>query len=137
MLNNETAERLVAAAAGVREYAYAPYSGFFVGAAVLGADGRVFTGCNIENISFGATVCAERVALFSAVAAGCRKIRAIAVTGPGGEPIRPCGICRQVMAELAPEATVIMQGETGPRATATVAELMPDAFAPKELTGPD
>jgi len=109
MLNAEVAERLVAAARRARERAYAPYSNFTVGAAALCADGRVFEGCNIENAAYGPTVCAERVAMFCAVAAGCREIRAIAIVGPGEEPLTPCGTCRQVMWELAPEASVIME----------------------------
>lgn len=135
MLEAQTADNLVATAAGARRFAYAPYSGFTVGAAVLCADGRVFSGCNIENISFGATVCAERVAMFAARAAGCEGMVALAVVGPGDQPVSPCGICRQVMAELAPDATVIMQGETGPRRYLTVAELLPVAFAPEHLPG--
>ena len=131
MLNAEVAERLVARRA--RERAYAPYSNFTVGAAALCADGRVFEGCNIENAAYGPTVCAERVAMFCAVAAGCREIRAIAIVGPGEEPLTPCGTCRQVMWELAPEASVIMEGEGGRRATSTVAELLPGAFGQRDL----
>ena len=126
------AERLTAAALRARERAYAPYSNFSVGAAVECADGRVFEGCNVENASHGATVCAERVAMFSAIAAGCEQIDAIAIAGPGTQPISPCGLCRQVMVELAPDATVIMAGETETRVR-TVAELMPEAFGPGEL----
>jgi len=133
MLDGQAADNLVATAVGARQLAYAPYSGFAVGAAVLCADGRVFEGANIENASLGATVCAERVAMFSARAAGCGEIRAIAVVGPGEQPVPPCGICRQVMAELAPGAVVIMQGESGPRSSMTVAELLPAAFGPSEL----
>ncbi len=136
MLDAETLDKLVIAAADARKRAYAPYSKFTVGAAVLSAGGRIFTGCNIENVSFGATVCAERVAMFSAVAAGCRELVAIAVAGPGESPITPCGICRQVMIELAPDAVVVMVGEGGARETSAVAELLPLAFAPEELTGP-
>jgi len=78
-------------------------------------------------------VCAERVAMFSAVAAGCVQMQAIAVVGPGQEPVRPCGTCRQVMWELAPEASVIMEGEGGRRVTTTVAELLPAAFGQGDL----
>lgn len=133
MLEAQAADNLVATAVGARQHAYAPYSGFAVGAAVLCADGRVFRGCNIENVSLGATVCAERVAMFTARAAGCGQIVALAIVGPGDRPVPPCGICRQVMAELAPGAIVIMQGETGPRSTMSVAELLPAAFAPEQL----
>lgn len=132
MLEAEAAERLTAAARRARERAYAPYSNFTVGAAVQCADGRVFEGCNVENASYGLTVCAERVALFSALAAGCREIDAIAIAGPGAEPLSPCGACRQVMTELAPNATVIMAGEDA-RRERSVAELMPEAFGPAEV----
>ena len=132
MIAADIADKLVAAAREARQRAYAPYSKFTVGAAVLCADGRVFGGCNVENASFGATVCAERVALFSAVAAGCRGIEAIAIAGPGGQPVPPCGICRQVMVELAGGADVIMAGDERTRAT-TVVELMPEAFGASAL----
>ncbi len=127
------AAELVAAAREARERAYAPYSGFAVGAAALCADGRVFAGCNIENAAYGPTICAERVAMFSAVAAGCRDIRAIAIAGPGAEPLPPCGCCRQVMAELAPSADVIMAGEPESRVM-TVAQLLPEAFGSDALS---
>jgi cytidine deaminase len=136
MLDAEALDKLVIAAADARQRAYAPYSDFTVGAAVMSAGGRIFSGCNIENVSLGATVCAERVAMFSAVAAGCRELVAIAVAGPGERPITPCGICRQVMSELAPDAVVIMVGEGGVRETSSVAELLPRAFAPEELVEP-
>ncbi len=132
MVEAEVAERLTAAACRARERAYAPYSDFAVGAAVRCADGRVFEGCNIENASYGLTICAERVALFAAVAAGCRQIDAIAIAGPGAEPVSPCGACRQVMVELAPDATVIMAGEEG-RRVRRVTDLMPEAFGPDEV----
>lgn len=134
MLDAEALDKLAIAAADARQRAYAPYSNFTVGAAAMSAGGRIFTGCNIENVSFGATVCAERVAIFSAVEAGCRDLVAIAIAGPGESPIAPCGICRQVMSELAPDAVVIMVGEDGSRDTSTVAELLPLAFAPEELS---
>ncbi|MGD9494755.1 MAG: cytidine deaminase [Armatimonadota bacterium] len=131
MIAAHIADELVAAARQARERAYAPYSNFAVGAAVRCADGRVFAGCNIENASSGATVCAERVALFAAVAAGCGEIEAVAIVGPGRQPLPPCGICRQVMVELAPHAAVIMAG-AGERLIRSVAELMPEAFGPGE-----
>jgi cytidine deaminase len=92
--------RLVEAAWQVREQAYAPYSGFQVGAAVLAADGRVVVGCNVENISYGLSNCAERVAIASAVASGARDLLAVVVVADTGVPISPCGACRQVMAEF-------------------------------------
>lgn len=135
MIAADIADELVTAAREAQSRAYAPYSKFPVGAAVLCADGRIFGGANIENVSFGATVCAERVAMFSAVAAGCAELRALAIVGPGAEPLPPCGLCRQVMIELAPNAVVIMAGE-GARRTTSVAELMPEAFSAPELRGP-
>lgn len=133
MLQVPAADKLVAIARGARAHAYAPYSGFAVGAAVLCADGRIFAGCNIENVSLGATVCAERVALFTARAAGAEQIVALAVAGPGAQPTPPCGICRQVLAELAPQAVVVMAGESGPWRLSSVAELLPEPFAPAAL----
>ncbi len=132
MVEADQARKLIAAARSARERAYAPYSDFTVGAAVQCADGRIFAGCNVENASYGLTVCAERVALFAAIAAGCRAIDAIAIAGPGDEPLSPCGACRQVMLELAPSATVIMAGETVDRVR-NVSELMPEAFGPGEV----
>lgn len=93
-------DTLLASAWKVREAAYAPYSNFAVGAALLAADGRIFTGCNVENISFGLTNCAERVAIGAAVAAGVREFLAVAVVADTGVPISPCGACRQVLAEF-------------------------------------
>lgn len=93
-------DELVAAAWATRELAHAPYSNFHVGAALLAADGRIFTGCNVENLSFGLTICAERVAVGSAIAAGARGFLALAVVADTREPISPCGACRQVLAEF-------------------------------------
>jgi len=132
MLQSEDVERLVAAARSARERAMAPYSNFSVGAAVMCADGRVFEGCNIENASYGLTICAERVALFTAMVAGCGRIEAIALVGSSAEPLSPCGACRQVMLELAPDAEVIMAGDEAHRRR-SVRELMPEAFGAGEL----
>ena len=100
-------KQLVEQAWAAREHAYAPYSRFAVGAAVVAADGRVFTGCNVENLSFGLTNCAERVALGTAVAAGAREFLAVAVVADTTVPISPCGACRQVMAEFAVPRVVL------------------------------
>lgn len=98
--NSKMHTEILAAATAVRLQAYAPYSNFKVGAALLAADGRVFTGCNVENLSYGLTICAERSALFAAVAAGVREFSAIVIAADTREPISPCGACRQVMAEF-------------------------------------
>ena len=104
-LSADTAAVLIASAIKARQKAYAPYSGFSVGAAVMTKEGEIFTGCNVENASYSATMCAERTAIFSAVAQGCREFAAIAVTGgrSGGDPedfCFPCGMCLQVMSEF-------------------------------------
>jgi cytidine deaminase len=93
-------DALVEAAWNARQQAYAPYSNFAVGAALLAADGRIFGGCNVENLSYGLTNCAERVAIGAAVAAGVRDFVAVAVVADTGVPISPCGACRQVLAEF-------------------------------------
>ena len=120
-------EALVAHALEARTRAHAPYSRYHVGAAVLTRDGEVVYGCNVENAAYPATICAERVALTSAVAQGKRSFVAIAVaTRDGGSP---CGICRQVMSELGPGMVVYLADETGAYETTTVAELLPRAFS--------
>ncbi|NLL17495.1 MAG: cytidine deaminase [Clostridia bacterium] len=111
--------------------AYAPYSQFPVGAALLTASGEVFTGCNVENASYGLTICAERVAVTKAVSAGFREFKAIAVFAPTGEPVSPCGACRQVLAEFSPDGEVIMGNGKGDYVVAKVAELLPGAFSLK------
>jgi cytidine deaminase len=121
---------LLAAARAVRRRAHAPYSKFFVGAAVLDERGRIHVGCNVENASYGLTVCAERNAVAAAVAAGARHIRAVAVTSGARPPATPCGACRQVLAELgAPDTEVIIAGPAGVGDTTTLRELLPRAFA--------
>ncbi|HUX05811.1 MAG TPA: cytidine deaminase [Acidobacteriota bacterium] len=117
---------LIARAAEAREKAYAPYSGFKVGAALLTADGSVFTGGNVENASYGMTVCAERVAVLTAVAAGKREIVKLAVVTGNSPPLAPCGACRQVLVEFAPGAEVLAASTKGEVRTWTAAELLPD-----------
>jgi len=121
---------LMAAALKAREHAVAPYSGFAVGAAVMADDGDVFTGANVESASYGLTCCAERVALFKALTAGKRKIQAVGVIARHSGGPMPCGACRQLMAEYAPNATVFVSDSEWPEATRsfTVRELLPDAF---------
>lgn len=125
-------EALVAAARAARERAYAPYSHFLVGAAVQARDGRVFGGCNVENAAYGLCNCAERTALFAAVAAGVRpgQFTALAVTGDTAGPISPCGACRQVIFELGgPGLRVLLSNLGEARRETTAAALLPDGFA--------
>lgn len=122
------------AAFDVRQKAYAPYSGFRVGAALLAADGRVFVGCNVENASHGAAICAERGALSAAVAAGCTKLVGLAIATAANTPTPPCGICRQALSEFAPELAVRSYIESGGYAAYTLSELLPQAFGPSQLT---
>ncbi len=125
--------RLLALARDALSSAYARYSEFPVGAAVLADDGRIYTGANVENASYGLTMCAERVAIFSAVAAGARRISAIGVVASKRAPITPCGACRQVIAEFATDACVVYaEGESGPIAW-TARELLPQAFGPSDV----
>jgi cytidine deaminase len=121
--------KLTAAARQAREAAYAPYSGDFrVGAAVLTSEGLIFTGCNIENASFGATMCAERVAIFTAVAAGHRKIKTLAVIADTPQPTAPCGLCRQVLREFGPDCQVVMTNLKDEYQVLTMEQLLPYPF---------
>jgi cytidine deaminase len=125
-------EALIRAARAAREFAYAPYSGFKVGAAALVKDGRVFGGCNVENASYGLCNCAERTALFAGVAAGCRPgdFTHIAVVADTAGPAPPCGACRQVMHELGGPLLIVVQSNLrGDTLQATVAQLLPGAFS--------
>ena len=131
--------QLVELACAAREQAYAPYSGFSVGAALLDAEGRIWQGCNIENAAFGPTVCAERVALFKAVSEGVRSFEALAVAGgPAGEEIAaftaPCGVCRQVLREFCSDGfRIILAAPDGETRTFTLGELLPQSFGPSSL----
>lgn len=126
-----TPHELIAQAIEARKRAYTPYSHYKVGAALLGKSGKVYLGCNVENASYGHTVCAERTAVLKAVSEGEREFEAIAVvTRNGGSP---CGACRQVMAEFAPELTIYIADENGEYRTTTMSELLPDSFTPKHL----
>jgi cytidine deaminase len=124
-------QKLIAQASEARKRAYAPYSHYKVGAALLGKSGQVYLGCNVENASYGHTICAERTAVLKAVSDGEMEFEAIAiVTRNGGSP---CGACRQVLVEFAPDLIVYIANKKGEHRTTTLRELLPDSFTPKHL----
>lgn len=124
---------LLRAATRARSKAYAPYSGYAVGAAVL-AKGRIFAACNLENSAYPLSVCAERNAVAMAIAAGARKVEAVAIVGGRDRPAAPCGGCRQVLAEFcAPDVPVVYASADGQSVTTTMAALLPAAFGPVDL----
>lgn len=120
-------ERWIAAAQAARENAHVPYSHFKVGAALVAKDGRVFPGCNVENISFGLTMCAERVALGRAIADGVREFAAMVIVADTDRPVSPCGACRQVLAEFNQELEIYLCTMKGERERFGLAELLPRA----------
>jgi cytidine deaminase len=124
----EATRDLLAAAAAAREHAHAPYSGFRVGAAVRTADGRVFTGCNIENATYGLTLCAERVAVFKAMSEGAREFVQVAVVADTDPLTPPCGACRQILSEFCPRAEIVLGNLAGQVATRRMEELLPSPF---------
>lgn len=131
MVNQAMASQLIEQAAAARGMAYAPYSHFPVGAALLARSGKIYLGCNVENSSYGLGVCAERVAIWKAISEGDREFEALAVvTDIGGSP---CGACRQVMAEFAPHMPVFIADTTGAYTTLNVDGLLPLAFGPQHL----
>ncbi len=133
MLSPEQKDQLVRAAAEARQRAYAPYSNYLVGAALLDREGRVFTGVNVENAAYPTSMCAERSAVFSAVSAGSRRFEAIAVvTRNAGTP---CGACRQVLSEFGLDIVVLVADETGTVVQSlTVRDLLPHSFGPGDLS---
>ena len=129
-----TDRELVEKAFSMHEFSYVPYSGFPVGAALLCADGTVFTGCNVENAAFGSTICAERTALLKAVSEGHREDWvAIAVAGRGADYCWPCGSCRQMLYEFAPDLRVLVARGDGEFQAVSLSELLPHGFGPKSL----
>ena len=127
-LTTEETVKLVEAARQAAKQAYAPYSGFSVGAAVLTGDGGVYSGCNVENVSYGLTICAERTAVVKAVSEGHRDFRAVAIYADTEQYCSPCGACRQVIAEFGPHITVIRANKHGKYLTSTIEELLPGGF---------
>ncbi len=134
-MKREVIDRLIVAALEVRKRAYAPYSGYLVGAAILTRSGKLYLGCNVENASYGAAICAERTAIARMVADGEREPVACAVATGGTVPGTPCGICRQVLSEFArdmPIALVAVKGKAHVRRETSLAKLLPDAFRLKK-----
>ena len=125
---------MIAAAKAASEWAYCPYSNFRVGAAVLTSDGEIVAGCNVENASYGLTICAERNAVFAAVASGKTKLVAVVVFTPTDTPTAPCGACRQVLNEFGPDAAVFCVCNGADMIRTTVAALLPKAFGPGNLS---
>ncbi len=128
-----TKEQLIAAAAAARERAYVPYSHYKVGAALLGKSGTIYTGCNVENASYPATICAERVAATKAVSEGERDFVALAVVVDGSAPGSPCGICRQFLAEFNLDLQLYLANLGGAVIESTLREYLPQAFGPSYL----
>lgn len=129
-----TDKELVQCAFAMHEFSYVPYSKFPVGAALLCADGTVFTGCNVENAAFGSTICAERTALLKAISEGHRDDwTAIAIAGRGEDYCWPCGACRQMLYEFAPELRVLAARGDGSFQTVPLSRLLPHGFGPKSL----
>lgn len=127
-------DALFAAAKAVQQKAYAPYSRFKVGAAILGDDGKVYPGCNVENAAYPVGACAEAGAISAMIAGGARTIRAIVVIGDGAELVTPCGACRQRIREFSvPETPILIAGPEGIRARFSLAELLPASFGPANL----
>ncbi|MBT2569089.1 cytidine deaminase [Planococcus sp. ISL-110] len=127
-------EQLMEQAIAARSNAYVPYSKFPVGAALLTADGKVYTGCNIENAGYSMTNCAERTAVFKAVSEGDKTFKALAVSADTPGPVSPCGACRQVLAEFcAPDMPVYLTNLKGDVQETTISELLPGAFSTEDL----
>jgi len=126
-LEDELIEVLIESARAVRDNAYAPYSGFRVGAAVISDTGKIYVGCNVENGSYGATLCAERAAIAQMVASGEKRVVTVAIVADGDEPAMPCGICRQVIVELGPGAEIVSSNLRKTKHS-SIQQLLPDPF---------
>ncbi len=128
-------DRLVAASQAARKFAYAPYSKFAVGAAVLTEDGTLYSGCNVENVTYGMTTCAEQTAMLKAVSEGHRRFTQIAVCTDRSPPATPCGLCRQMLAEFCDDIGIILVNPAGERAYTRLSDILPHAFRPRDLIG--
>ena len=126
-------KKLLKIAEEARLKAYVPYSKFKVGAALLTKEGKIYTGCNIENASFGLTICAERVAIFKAVSGGSTQFEALAVICDSSKPCFPCGACRQIISEFGNETSIIISNLKGKIKISNINELLPDAFGKEDL----
>lgn len=126
-------QRLIEAAHQARQQAYVPYSKFQVGAALITADGSLYTGCNIENASYGLACCAERTAIFKAVSEGHRRIVQLAVVADTEGPVSPCGACRQVINEFGPDVRILLSNLKGHIQVTSGEALLPGAFGPQDL----
>lgn len=129
LVDDELAQR----AAEALTHAYSPYSRLRVGAALRAVDGRIFTGCNVENASFGLTSCAERTALVKAVSEGAREFDALAVASEGERPLMPCGACRQMLSEFAPNLRIVIASSGGGTRETFLHDLLPHAFGPSDV----
>lgn len=134
MNRKETIQKLIAAAKEAQQGAYVPYSGYAVGAALLADDGKMYTGCNIENASYTPTVCAERVAVFKAISEGAKRVEIIAVVA-GDDMGYPCGVCRQVLREFGEDATIVVAKDEENYHVHTLDELLPHSFGPENVKG--
>jgi cytidine deaminase len=132
---DEVAREATSVARTAAPQAYCPYSGFHVGAAVVTAGGKIFPGCNVENASYGLTICAERNAIFQAVAGGETVVRLVVVYTPTAEPVPPCGACRQVLHEFGPDSEVLAVCDGPGMRRWRLTDLLPGAFGPQDLSG--
>ena len=133
MITNEMRDKLIAMAREASQNAYVPYSHFKVGAAILGEGGGIFTGCNVENAAYGSTLCAERTALVKAVSEGCRSFTRLAVVGNSADYCWPCGACRQMLYEFAPDLEVLVARQDHTFVKYTLRQLLPQGFGPDSL----
>ncbi|MDR3288986.1 MAG: cytidine deaminase [Peptococcaceae bacterium] len=133
--DSERLEQLMRAAREACRNAYAPYSNYPVGAAALFASGKIYAGCNVENASFGLTICAERNAIFQGAACGERRLLAVAIAVPASNHASPCGACRQVMREFAADCRIILLNDSDPPLESSLRDLLPDSFGPEFLQG--